>query len=115
MHVFYNLKICGIDSLNLVYYEHFQKYRHIDYVTFENGNIMDRFLNYWRNSGSQRMGFLIGRYEQHPDIPLGIRAVVSAIYEPPQVYIVYVCTRVFIFSMTIIPFSVKMYIYNLEF
>lgn len=47
---------------------------------------MDRFLNYWRNSGQQRMGFLIGRYEQHPDIPLGIRVVVCAIYEPPQVW-----------------------------
>ena len=46
---------------------------------------MDRFLNYWRSSGQQRVGLLIGQYEQHPDIPLGIRATVSAIYEPPQV------------------------------
>lgn len=52
---------------------------------FENSEIVERFLDYWRVSGHQRIGFLYGRYEMHPDIPLGIRAVVAAIYEPPQV------------------------------
>ena len=52
---------------------------------FENGNMVDRFLNYWRSSGHQRVGYLYGRYELYDGVPLGIRAVVSAIYEPPQV------------------------------
>lgn len=52
---------------------------------FENSELVERFLNYWRITGHQRIGFLYGRYEIHPDIPLGIRAVVAAIYEPPQV------------------------------
>lgn len=66
-----------------------QTYRHIDYVQLENGDIINQFLNYWRQSGRQRMGFLIGHWEQHPDMPLAIRAVVSAIYEPPQVWSAY--------------------------
>jgi len=54
---------------------------------FENSELVERFLNYWRITGHQRIGFLYGRYETHPDIPLGIRAIVAAIYEPPQVNI----------------------------
>lgn len=61
-----------------------QIYRHVDNIMFENTVIVERFLNYWRSSGHQRMGFLYGTYEIHPEVPLGIRARVMAIYEPPQ-------------------------------
>ncbi|XP_043280769.1 nuclear protein localization protein 4 homolog [Venturia canescens] len=61
-----------------------QPYRHIDNVVFENTNLVERFLNYWRITGHQRVGYLYGRYEIHSDVPLGIKAVVAAIYEPPQ-------------------------------
>ncbi|XP_064611087.1 nuclear protein localization protein 4 homolog [Liolophura sinensis] len=62
-----------------------QTYRHVDNVMFENPAIADRFLNYWRRTGNQRLGILYGRYEPHKDVPLGIKATVAAIYEPPQV------------------------------
>ncbi|KAK3529111.1 hypothetical protein QTP70_016546 [Hemibagrus guttatus] len=62
-----------------------QKYRHVDNIMFENHTIADRFLDFWRKTGSQRMGYLYGRYTEHKDIPLGIRAEVAAIYEPPQI------------------------------
>ncbi|XP_067672107.1 nuclear protein localization protein 4 homolog [Haliotis asinina] len=61
-----------------------QKYRHVDNIMFENPVVADRFLNYWRSTGNQRLGILYGRYEPHKDVPLGIKATVAAIYEPPQ-------------------------------
>jgi hypothetical protein len=63
----------------------FQPYRYVDNIMFENGNMANRFLNYWRSSGHQRVGILYGRYEVYDGVPLGVRAVVAAIYEPPQV------------------------------
>ncbi|XP_042880360.1 nuclear protein localization protein 4 homolog [Penaeus japonicus] len=61
-----------------------QSYRHVDNVMFENPNLVERFLNYWRVTGHQRVGFLYGKYEPHLDVPLGIKATVTAVYEPPQ-------------------------------
>lgn len=62
-----------------------QTYRHVDNVMFDDGSVVDRFIEGWRRSGQQRIGYLIGQYKEYSDVPLGIRAVVSAIYEPPQV------------------------------
>uniref|UniRef100_A0A674JQ48 Nuclear protein localization protein 4 homolog n=1 Tax=Terrapene triunguis TaxID=2587831 RepID=A0A674JQ48_9SAUR len=62
-----------------------QKYRHVDNIMFENHTLADRFLDFWRKTGNQHFGYLYGRYTEHKDIPLGIRAEVAAIYEPPQI------------------------------
>lgn len=61
-----------------------QPYRHVDNIVFENPFLVERFLNYWRVTGHQRIGLLYGYYEPHKDVPLGIKATVTAIYEPPQ-------------------------------
>ncbi|CAL1297658.1 unnamed protein product [Larinioides sclopetarius] len=61
-----------------------QPYRHVDNIVFENPFLVERFLNYWRCTGHQRIGLLYGFYEPHKDVPLGIKATVAAIYEPPQ-------------------------------
>lgn len=68
-----------------------QRYRHVDNAMIQHSAIVERFLQYWRATGYQRLGFMYGRYEKHPDVPLGIRATVAAIYEPPQS-----CSRDFI-------------------
>jgi len=67
---------------------------------FENSELVECFLNYWRITGHQRIGFLYGRHEIHPDIPLGIRAVVAAIYEPPQVNIIFLLIEFLFFYTT---------------
>lgn len=61
-----------------------QAFRHVDAVVFENRNIVENFLSYWRTTGHQRVGLMYGRYLQHKDVPLGIKAEVYSVYEPPQ-------------------------------
>ncbi|KHJ89927.1 NPL4 family protein [Oesophagostomum dentatum] len=61
-----------------------QKFRHVDNIFFENQDLVNDFLNFWRTTGNQRVGYLIGKYQPFADVPLGIKATVAAIYEPPQ-------------------------------
>lgn len=53
-------------------------------VEISDPKIFDSFLDAWRMTGAMRYGYLYGHYETDATVPLGIKAVVKAIYEPPQ-------------------------------
>lgn len=64
-----------------------QPYRHVDFVSFMNIEEVNSFVSCWQRDMclKQRMAYLFGYFAEDHNYPNGIRAVVEAIYEPPQI------------------------------
>lgn len=61
-----------------------QPYRHVDYAQFSNGAELQQLVQFWLKSQRQRAGLLLGYFAEDPVYEKGVRAVIEAVYEPPQ-------------------------------
>ena len=61
-----------------------QIFRSVDHVEFDCRAHIENFIKNCKASGRSRFGYLIGRYDDYQQVPLGTKVVVSWIYEPPQ-------------------------------
>lgn len=64
-----------------------QPYRHIDFVSFMNMEELGMFDEAWKKDSclKQRIAYLFGYYAEDPNYSNGVRVVVEALYEPPQI------------------------------
>ena len=61
-----------------------QTFRMVDHVEFQQSELVNQFIESWRTTGMQRFAYLYGYYMKYENVPLGIKAVVEAIWEPSQ-------------------------------
>lgn len=61
-----------------------QVYRHVDYAQVNNFSEIQNLIQFWFKTSKQRVAWLYGYYAEDPVYEKGVRAIVEALYEPPQ-------------------------------
>jgi nuclear protein localization family protein 4 len=63
-----------------------QGYRHVDHLEYMNADELKHFVGYWQKQDmlTQRVGWMYGYYVMDSAYDEGVRAVMEAVYEPPQ-------------------------------
>lgn len=61
-----------------------QKYRHVERIQIQQPTEFASFVALWQRTHKQRVGFLYGSYKKDDSMEYGVKAVVEAVYEPPQ-------------------------------
>ncbi|KAI9222452.1 NPL4 family-domain-containing protein [Blastocladiella britannica] len=61
-----------------------QTWRTVDHVEFETPDLVEQVIGSWRMSGAQRVALLLGQYAAYDGVPLGVKAVVRAVFEVAQ-------------------------------
>lgn len=91
-HFDYRIKVCEEHPKNVKCMKCMEKtitlvpqvYRQIDYVEFDNKDCVESFIKKWRDSNRQRIGLLVGKYKEYDEYPLGLKTIVSGIWEIDQ-------------------------------
>jgi nuclear protein localization family protein 4 len=61
-----------------------QVFRVVDHIEFDCRTHVENFIKNAKISGKSRFGYLLGKYKDYSQIPLGLKVVVNWVYEPNQ-------------------------------
>ena len=71
----------------------------MDYVQFENPEMLNDFISAWRATGHQRFGYLYGRYDVYDQVRCVTRRLVHSAKCRPRKLVADVCRELLVTSV----------------